>query len=326
MASSILQIGQCLKGGLSVYTITKQLYPTTWLATNAVNRTVVIKCDKPERINNERELLRRFHGTSLFRPLIDEIEVTNPANPPAIVLKHYDCHVGEISQKQGLSTREAKYLGSRVLKALCALHANGYIHTDVKPGNILVNLCPSGDIRFTDVCLADLGDAVSTDSMEATNGYPLGTTVFRSPETTLLMPFTTAHDIWSLGTTLISLLYGHGFDIFWPGGDPKDELFVDKVVRNFHKYFGPFPTTYLTLPGINEDRLEALINIMTESEARGLFKRASSTEISNEDRDFIWSFMKLDYRDRPTAAALLHDKWFAELNTIESAVDFGESS
>lgn len=57
-------------------------------------------------------------------------------------------------------------------------------------------------MRFKDVCLADLGDAVATDSVEATSGYPYGTPLFRSPEATLMMPFTTAHDIWSFGATV----------------------------------------------------------------------------------------------------------------------------
>ncbi|KAL2016160.1 hypothetical protein VTK56DRAFT_4128 [Thermocarpiscus australiensis] len=192
----------------------------------------------------------------------------------------------------------------------------GYIHTDVEPSKILVNLCEDGDhdMRFKDVCLADLGDAVSTESVEATSGYPVGTTVFRSPEATLMMPFTTAHDIWSFGSTLISLIYGRGFNIFTPACDPKDELYLDGIVRNFHKYFGPFPTSYLSLPGIDESRLEALINITEEGKERGLFRRASSTEISNKDRDFIWRLMKLDYGDRPTAAELLEDEWSAEVD------------
>ena len=90
---------------------------------------------------------------------------------------------------------------------------------------------------------------------------------------------------------------------------------MDGVLRNIHKYFGPFPTSYLTLPGIDENRLEALINITEESKERALFKRASSTEISNQDRDFICNFMKLDHRDRPTAAELLKAEWFNELET-----------
>ena len=72
----------------------------------------------------------------------------------------------------------------------------------MKPGNILVNMSDDGDMRFKDVCLADLGDAIPKDGIEATSGYPVGTTVFRSPEATLMLPFTPAHDIWSFGATV----------------------------------------------------------------------------------------------------------------------------
>jgi casein kinase II subunit alpha len=58
------------------------------------------------------------------------------------------------------------------------------------------------DMRFKDVCLADLGDATPKDGIEATSGYPVGTAVFRSPEATLMIPFTSAHDIWSFGATV----------------------------------------------------------------------------------------------------------------------------
>jgi serine/threonine protein kinase len=115
---------------------------------------------------------------------------------------------------------------------------------------------------------------------------------------------------------MTSLIYGRNFSIFSPACKPEDEMYVDGIVRNFHKYFGPFPPSYLTLPGIDEERLEALTNITIEGKDRGLFQRASSTEISNRDRDFIWSFMKLDHRDRPTAAELLQHEWFADRPAI----------
>ncbi|GAB1319024.1 Protein kinase domain-containing protein [Madurella fahalii] len=205
MASSALKVGQRLKGRLGIYTVTTQLYPITWPATDAASRTVIIKRDLSNRINTERTLLNRFQHTSLFRPLVDEIDGFAPDDSAAIVLKHYDCHIGQISKEQGLSSQEVKYVGSCILQALCALHASGYIHTDVKPGNILVNRCSEGDVRFKDVCLADLGDAVLTEGIEATNGYPVGTAVFRSPEATLMMPFTMAHDIWSFGSSVCHL-------------------------------------------------------------------------------------------------------------------------
>ena len=47
----------------------------------------------------------------------------------AIVLKYYDRYLGEITKEKGLSSQEAKYVGSCILKALRDMHAIGYIHT-----------------------------------------------------------------------------------------------------------------------------------------------------------------------------------------------------
>jgi serine/threonine protein kinase len=40
------------------------------------------------------------------------------------------------------------------------------------------------------------------------------------------------------------------------------------------------------------------------------FQQTTSKEISEADKDFILRIMKLDPRDRPTAASLLEDVWF----------------
>lgn len=73
---------------------------------------------------------------------------------------------------------------------------------DVKPDNILVNISDDHDMRIKDVCLADFGNTVSVDSDEARKGYPLGTPIFRSPETTLVLPFGPPADVWSFGATV----------------------------------------------------------------------------------------------------------------------------
>jgi serine/threonine protein kinase len=78
-----------------------------------------------------------------------------------------------------------------------------HLQTDVKPDNILVNLCPDdAEMRFKDVHLADFGSTVSIDSEYAVNGFPLGTPIFRSPETKLILPFGPPADVWSFGTTV----------------------------------------------------------------------------------------------------------------------------
>lgn len=69
---------------------------------------------------------------------------------------------------------------------------------DIKPSNVLVNY-GHGDVRFTDVQLADFGSTVHRDSPYAQHGDPIGTPIFRSPEAHLQMRWGTATDIWSFG-------------------------------------------------------------------------------------------------------------------------------
>lgn len=142
-----LRIGQRLQGKLGVYTITKQVYETVWIARSAAisprfcgttgltgmipsnfqDQPVVIKSIRHVRLENERNILKRFQDVAPLRPMIDEIQ--EPREPPAIVLKHYGCHVGEIADKNGLFPREARHISRRVLEALRVLHKNGFVHT-----------------------------------------------------------------------------------------------------------------------------------------------------------------------------------------------------
>jgi serine/threonine protein kinase len=145
MTAAILNVGQRLKGRLSVYTITKQVYESVWLARSVTNhvpariqkltipqhsdagsQTVVIKSIRHARLENERHILKLFQNDRLRR-LIDEVE--HPGDPPALVLKYYDCHVGEVTNKAELSPREARFVARSVLEGLAVLHENGYVHS-----------------------------------------------------------------------------------------------------------------------------------------------------------------------------------------------------
>ncbi|KAL2014942.1 hypothetical protein VTK56DRAFT_6740 [Thermocarpiscus australiensis] len=326
--TTAVRIGQRLRGKRDTYIISEQLYQTVWRASNLLKQPVVIKSIRHARLENERNILKRFQHAAPLGPLIDEIQ--EPQDPPAIVLQYFDCHIGDIVEAKGLTPREARYVSRRVLEGLRVLHDNGFVHTDVKPDNIMVNLCHDGDqgkMRFKDACLADFGDTVSVDSEYCVNGYPLGTPIFRSPETTLELPFGPPADVWSFGATLISLLYGEDFDIFRPDVPVDHELYVDKILERFHKFFGPYPETYMTLKGMHPDLLQLLADIMNNFPAseRKPFQRASRTEISHRDRDFICKIMKLDPRDRPTVQQLLEDEWFEGVDEDE-AEDIAPSS
>ncbi|KAF7594888.1 hypothetical protein BBP40_007922 [Aspergillus hancockii] len=208
------RVGQSLRGQNGLYTIAKQVQETVWLAREGRNQPVIIKSVHHFRLQNERDVIKRFqHRTPFLRPLIDEI--VEPSNPPAIVLKHLDDHLLNASVSQRLTSQEIKYVARSVLEALKVLHEDNFVHTDIKPDNILVNY-GSGDMRFKDVQLADCGSTVPADSAYARDGDLIGAPVWRSPEAHLRIGWSTATDVWSFGAMLITLLYGGNFFLFKP--------------------------------------------------------------------------------------------------------------
>ncbi|KAF3404785.1 hypothetical protein DPV78_002497 [Talaromyces pinophilus] len=189
---SLLKLSQCLTGRLSTYTLTKQLGESIWLgrclaSSSNAGETVIIKAARHFRITNERDILRKFQRkTPHLRPLIDEI--IEPADPPAIVLKHLQDDLMSASATKRLNGKQIRYVSKRVLKALKSLHEDGYVHAgqyqildQYQMDNVLVNYAPSSETvsepRFTDVQLADLESTVHTSSRYCEDRDEIGTPI-----------------------------------------------------------------------------------------------------------------------------------------------------
>ena len=93
--------------------------------------------------------------------------------------------------------------------ALAALHNQGVVHRDVKPGNILLDTDPTGAIH---VKLTDLGIAKVVDEgdivQEQTRRRIPGTPRYLSPEQITRQPLDGRSDIFSLGVMAYELLSG----------------------------------------------------------------------------------------------------------------------
>jgi flagellar motility protein MotE (MotC chaperone)/predicted Ser/Thr protein kinase len=103
-----------------------------------------------------------------------------------------------------LTERYIAEIGLRVLDALCVAHAEGVLHRDVKPANILIGRTPS------EVLLADFGIATIEGHRPITReGSMVGTVEYMAPERLEGGKGSPASDMWSLGATLYTAVRGH---------------------------------------------------------------------------------------------------------------------
>jgi hypothetical protein len=103
-----------------------------------------------------------------------------------------------------LSPRRAAEVGRQLLSALNVAHAEGVMHRDVKPSNVLLG-------RDDRAVLTDFGIAtLQGDPRLTQTGMVMGSPGFTAPERIRGEDATPASDLWSLGATLFAAVEGHG--------------------------------------------------------------------------------------------------------------------
>ncbi len=104
----------------------------------------------------------------------------------------------------GLSVAECLDIATDVAQGLDFAHQKGFVHRDVKPGNVLFR----ADGR---VVLADFGIAKAMDGSNSSTvaGTSVGTPDYMSPEQARGEPVDGRSDLYSLGTMLFEMLTGH---------------------------------------------------------------------------------------------------------------------
>jgi len=148
------------------------------------DRQVAIKVMRPrlldrigvDRFLREIQLTARLHHPHIL-PLFDSGEI---AGMPYYVMPHVDglSLAQRIRDAGPLSLGEALGIAGQVASALDFAHANGVVHRDVKPGNVLLR----GDATF--VCDFGIGFALGrTPGSRITNpGLAIGSPSYMSPE------------------------------------------------------------------------------------------------------------------------------------------------
>ncbi|HEY7595765.1 MAG TPA: serine/threonine-protein kinase [Actinophytocola sp.] len=190
-------------------------------ADTRLDRRVAIKVLKPE-LCGDAEFLHRFRTearttASLNHPGIAAVHdygetaavVDGPKDTAYLVMElvEGDPLAAILAKERRISADLTLEILEQAGNALQAAHERGYVHRDVKPGNIMVT--PTADGRVT-VKLTDFGIAKAADAAPVTrSGMVMGTAHYIAPEQALGHEAEPASDVYSLAVVGYECLAGH---------------------------------------------------------------------------------------------------------------------
>ncbi|MDQ0636048.1 hypothetical protein QFZ40_003957 [Arthrobacter pascens] len=182
-----------------------------WKAKDLIlGRIVAIKVLK-EEYTGDPGFLQRFRAEARHTALLNHVGIANvfdygeeegsaylvmelvPGQPLSSIIEH----------EQVLSPDRTLSIIAQTARALQVAHAQGLVHRDIKPGNLLIT--PDGRVKVTDFGIARLADQVPLTQ----TGQVMGTAQYLAPEQATGQTATGSSDIYSLGVIGYECLTGH---------------------------------------------------------------------------------------------------------------------
>ncbi|MGW3348767.1 serine/threonine-protein kinase [Nonomuraea rubra] len=186
----------------------------------------VIKLMRPDLAEADERAVAYFRremlaSMALRHPhIVHATEVGEAAGAPFIVMEL--CEAGSladlVSTDGPLPAERALPMFEGLLDGLAYAHGAGFVHRDIKPGNIL--LTAAGTAKIADFGLAKAFESAGWSGMTRT-GATLGTPAYMPREQVLDFKYARPGvDVWAMAATLYYALTGSAPRDFTPGRDP----------------------------------------------------------------------------------------------------------
>merc|ERR1719183_2839279 len=198
---------------------------------------VIIKCLKPVRqrkIKREIKILQNLRGGPNVIQLLDTVRDPG-SKTPSLVFEH----VANTDFKllyPTLTDIDIRYYIHELLVALAFAHANGVMHRDVKPHNVMIGHAQR-KLRLIDWGLAEFFCPKQNYNVRVASRH------YKGPELLVdLQMYDHGLDMWSLGCVLAGMTFRK--EPFFQGNDNYDQLAkiaqvlgTDKLYEWLYRYF-----------------------------------------------------------------------------------------
>jgi eukaryotic-like serine/threonine-protein kinase len=254
-----------------------------------LRRNVALKVLSPELAEDEvarqrfcREARAAASITHENVVAVHQVEKASDDSPPYLVMQLVSGETLEqrLARVKQLPLREIVRIGMQAAHGLAAAHAQGLIHRDIKPGNILLEP-PSDRVKLTDFGLARLADDVKLTR----TGFVSGTPMYMAPEQALGGEADARSDLFSLGAVLYEMCAGQP-----PFAGNSAPVILKAIADAKHK----------PLRELNPSAPEWLSFTIDRLLAKKPADRIQSAAHLAELFEFEWALMKTSSEDLPT--------------------------
>jgi serine/threonine-protein kinase len=175
------------------------------------HRHFAMKMLLPEKVKDDEHRRMLFHeanvGIKLAHPnIIKIIKLEKSGHNPYFVMEFFpagNLKLRVMHKKWDFIKEKAQDIFRQTATALAYMNANGWVHRDVKPDNIMVN--SAGEVRLIDFALAQ---RIAKAGRFSRGGRSAGTRSYMSPEQIRGLPLDARADVYSFGATCYEVVCG----------------------------------------------------------------------------------------------------------------------
>ncbi len=180
----------------------KNIYKTLKI----IRKNVINKNSDEKKILSEIEILKQLKNENII-----QVEECIVDNHNFFVIAEY-CQFGSLrdymNENQKLTETQTKYIISQILKAVLYLNSKNFVHTDIKPENVLIEkIMKKRDEELCDIKLLDFGSSSSLKNNPSNNIPIKNLPYYVSPEI-IDRKYNAKCDIWSIGVIMYEMLFG----------------------------------------------------------------------------------------------------------------------